>query len=178
MIIWGNISFVIALLADIFIAYIKLNPISPSVLSWRTCKFCRQHQHLLRHCSNHLMIWSNSGNDGPGCHSSWGIYSLTTSFSFPSQLFWPYFDVTNLCSLGSPQTFLNCLKGSSYCEKDYSNGEVNAVEISQTRLHKLKKNVAIASCYYLFSKIWKKNSICCYKKEKTPGLCCFLSAKN
>ena len=79
---------------------------------------------------------------------------------------------------GVSSNVLHNLKGSSYCEKDYSNDEVNAVEISQTRLHKLKKNVAIASCYYLFSKIWKKNSICCYKKEKTPGLCCFLSAKN
>ena len=74
--------------------------------------------------------------------------------------------------------FLHNLKGSSDCEKDYSNGEVNAVEISQTRLQKLKKNVAMVSCYYLFSKIWKKISICCYKKEKTPGLCCFLSTKN
>ena len=62
--------------------------ISPSVLFRRTCKFCRQHQHLLRHCSNHLMIWPNSGNDGPGCCSSWGIYSLTT---VPDGIFIPLF---------------------------------------------------------------------------------------
>ena len=79
---------------------------------------------------------------------------------------------------GVSSNFLHNLKGSSYCEKDYSNGEVNAVEISQTRLRKLKKNVAMAICYYLFCKIWKKISICGYKKEKTPGLCCFLNAKN
>ena len=33
----------------------------------------------------------------------------------------------------------------------------------------MKKNVAMASCYCLFSKYWEKNSIpCCYRKKKTP----------
>ena len=41
------------------------------------------------------------------------------------------------------------------------------------------KNVAMVSFYCLVSKIWKK--IVFYvivRRKKTPGLCCFLSAKN
>ena len=65
--------------------------------------------------------------------------------------------------------------GNSYCKKDYSEGE-----ITQVRLQKMKKNVAMASFYCLVSKIWKKNSILyCYKNgRKRPDLWCFLSAKN
>ena len=65
-----------------------------------------------------------------------------------------------------------------YCKKDYSKDEVNVVEIIQIRLQKLKKNVVMTSFYCLVSKIWEKNIIlCCFKQEKTPGLCCFLNAK-
>ena len=34
--------------------------------------------------------------------------------------------------------------GNSYFKKDYSKGEVNAVEIAQIRLQKMKKHVAMA----------------------------------
>ena len=69
--------------------------------------------------------------------------------------------------------------GNSYCKKDYSKGEVNVVEITQIRLQKMKKNVAMASFYCLVSKIWKK--IVFYvviKREKMAGLCCFFNTKN
>ena len=45
---------------------------------------------------------------------------------------------------------------NSYCKKDYSKGEVNAIEITQIRLQKMKKHVALTNFYYLASKIWKK----------------------
>ena len=46
--------------------------------------------------------------------------------------------------------------GNSYCKEDYSEGEVIAVEIAQTRLPKMKKNLVMASFHCLVSKIWKK----------------------
>ena len=42
-----------------------------------------------------------------------------------------------------------------YCKKDCSKGEVNAVEITEIRLQKMKKNVVMVSFYCLLSKIWK-----------------------
>ena len=61
---------------------------------------------------------------------------------------------------------------NSYCKKDFSNGEVNVVEVTQTGLQKLKKNVAMTSFYCLVSKIWKKNSILCrYKKGRKRLVC-------
>ena len=45
--------------------------------------------------------------------------------------------------------------GYSYCKKNYSKGGVNVFEITQRRLQNMK-NVAVASFYYLVSKIWKK----------------------
>ena len=63
--------------------------------------------------------------------------------------------------------------GNSYCKKNYSRGEVNVVEITQTRLHKMKRNVAIASSCCLINKIGKK--IVLYviiRRGKMPGLCC------
>ena len=53
------------------------------------------------------------------------------------------------------------------------------VKITEIRLQKVKKNVAMASFYCLVGKIRKK--IVFYvviRREKTPGLCCFLKAKN
>ena len=53
------------------------------------------------------------------------------------------------------------------------------VKITEIRLEKVKKNVAMASFYCLVGKIRKK--IVFYvviRREKTPSLCCFLSAKN
>ena len=50
------------------------------------------------------------------------------------------------------QSFLRYTQTQKY----YSKGEVNAVKITQKRLHKMKKNVAMVSFYCLFSKIWKK----------------------
>ena len=49
------------------------------------------------------------------------------------------------------QSFLRYTQTQKY----YSKGEVNAVKITQKRLHKMK-NVAMVSFYCLFSKIWKK----------------------
>ena len=42
-----------------------------------------------------------------------------------------------------------------YFKKEYSKVKVNVVEITQIRLHKIKKNAAMASFYCLVSKIWK-----------------------
>ena len=53
------------------------------------------------------------------------------------------------------------------------------VKITEIRLQIVKKNVAMASFYCLVGKIRKK--IVFYvviRREKTPDLCCFLSAKN
>ena len=42
----------------------------------------------------------------------------------------------------------------------------------------MKKNVTMASFCYLVSRIWEKNSMFLLQEgKKTPGLCCFLSAK-
>ena len=64
-------------------------------------------------------------------------------------------------------------------KKDYSQGEVNVVENTQMRLHKMKKNVAIASFYCLVSKIRKRKTVfyVVIRRGKTSGLCCFLRAK-
>ena len=78
--------------------------------------------------------------------------------SLPPKLFPPYFAVTNLWvsrSLrhllflgkllsGVCSKFLRDSMGNSYFKKDYSKGEVNAVEIAQIRLQKMKKHVAMA----------------------------------
>ena len=53
------------------------------------------------------------------------------------------------------------------------------VEITQIRLQKMKKNVAKARFYCLVNNIWKKIVFYVFvRKEKTPGLCCFLSTEN
>ena len=64
-------------------------------------------------------------------------------------------------------------------KKDYSQGEVNVVENTQMRLHKMKKNVAMASFYCLVGKIRKRKTVfyVVIRREKTSGLCCFLRAK-
>ena len=46
--------------------------------------------------------------------------------------------------------------GNSYCIKDYSKDEVNAVKITPMRLQTMKMNVAMASFYCLVSKVWKR----------------------
>ena len=56
--------------------------------------------------------------------------------------------------------------GNSYFKKDYTKGELNAVEITQGRLQKVMRNVAMASFYCLVIKIWKQLYLCCYKKGK------------
>ena len=45
--------------------------------------------------------------------------------------------------------------GESYFKKDYSKVAVDVFEISQKRLQKIKKNVAITRFCCLVSKIWK-----------------------
>ena len=44
-------------------------------------------------------------------------------------------------------------KGNSYCKNDYSKGEVNAFQITQIRLEKMNKNVALASFHCFVDKI-------------------------
>ena len=44
--------------------------------------------------------------------------------------------------------------GNSYCKINYSEGEVNVVEITQKGLQKMKKNEAMADFFCLVSKIW------------------------
>ena len=57
--------------------------------------------------------------------------------------------------------------GNSYCEKDYSKVEAKVLEITQIRLQKMKKNVAMASFYCLVCKNLEKNgTLCFYKKAK------------
>ena len=59
--------------------------------------------------------------------------------------------------------------GNGYCEKDYSKGEVNVVEITQIRLRKMKRNAAMTCSYCLVSKVWKKDNILrCLKKGRKP----------
>ena len=68
--------------------------------------------------------------------------------------------------------------GNSYCKKDCSKGEVNVVEITQIRLHKMKKKVAIAKFYCLVNMICEKKSIlCCYKKGKNAWFVLFHKCK-
>ena len=42
----------------------------------------------------------------------------------------------------------------------------------------MRKHVAMSSLYYLVRKIWKTIVLYVISREKTPGLCYFLSAKN
>ena len=42
---------------------------------------------------------------------------------------------------------------NSYCKKDYSKDELDLAEITQIRLHKMQKNVAMASFHCLGRKI-------------------------
>ena len=65
---------------------------------------------------------------------------------------------------------------NSYCRKDHSEGKATVVEITQIRLQKMKKNIAMASFYCLICQIWKENSIlyCSKKRKKRPGLYRFL----
>ena len=50
-------------------------------------------------------------------------------------------------------TFLIDSMGNSYCRKNYSKGTVNAVKITQIRLKKMKKYVAMVSFHCLVCKI-------------------------
>ena len=68
-------------------------------------------------------------------------------------------------ALGVSSKFLRDLMGNNYCKKEYSKGEVSVVEITQIRLQKMKKNVAMASFYFI------KSSILCYKKGKKRLVC-------
>ena len=44
---------------------------------------------------------------------------------------------------------------------------------------KMKNNAAMESFYCFVCKIWKKSNLCCItRRGKTPGLHCFLNAKN
>ena len=104
-----NISLVIALWADIFIAYIALKSISTFLRQFYPgglANFVGYHHLVLHRCSHHLAKQLHC-RDGPGCCSSRGILSLTTvpdgifsplspHYLPPLQLFRPYFAVTNL----------------------------------------------------------------------------------
>ena len=69
--------------------------------------------------------------------------------------------------------------GNSYCKKDYCTGEVNVVELTQIRLQKMKKNVAMASFYCLVSIIWKKIVFdVVVRREEIAWFVLFLKCKN
>ena len=67
---------------------------------------------------------------------------------------------------------------NSYFKNKYSKDEVSLVEITQIKLQKISKNVTMTSFYGLASNIWEKKYYAVIRREKMPGLCCFLSAKN
>ena len=48
-------------------------------------------------------------------------------------------------SSGVSSKFIRDLRGNSYCKKDYSKGEINAIKITQIRLQKMEKNVVVSS---------------------------------
>ena len=107
IVICGNISLLIALWADIFIAYIALNPISKffhqlfpgNLANFKVVPPCFLSLHSSFNDSAKMLHF----RDGPGCYSSGNISSLTTvpgGIFFPLllflQLFRLYFAVTNL----------------------------------------------------------------------------------
>ena len=65
--------------------------------------------------------------------------------------------------------------GNRYCKKDYSNGEVNVVEVTQIRLYKMEKDVAMTSFYCLASRIWKKVVFYVGVKGEKNNLVCVIS---
>ena len=68
--------------------------------------------------------------------------------------------------------------GNSYCEKDYSKVEAKVLEITQIRLQKMKKNVAMASFYCLVCKIWKKIGLYVVtRRQKSAWVMMFLKRK-
>ena len=195
IIICWKISLVIALWANKLIAYTALNPIStflPQFYPGDLASF--EGSTIIVFFITALIIrWFDQSVALPRWYffidnRTWGHLLSSSS----PQLFLPYFAVTNLWVLrslkylhflgkslwGVCSKFLRDSMGKGYYKKDYTKGEVNVVNIIQLRLQKMKKNVAVTSFYGLVGKIWKKNSILsCFKKGKTPGLCCFLSTK-
>ena len=55
--------------------------------------------------------------------------------------------------LGVSSKLLRDSRGNSSCKKDYSKDELDLAEITQIRLHKMSKNVAMASFHCLVRKI-------------------------
>ena len=102
----------------------------------------------------------------PAVFLYWQLYLMVSSllFLFYAQLFTLNFTVTNLwvtrslrhlCFLGKLLSGVSS-KNNSYCRKHYSKVEVDIVEITQARLQKMKKNVAVPSFYCVVSENWKK----------------------
>ena len=135
-----NISLVIALWADIFIAYIALKSISTFLRQFYPgglANFVGYHHLVLHRCSHHLAKQLHC-RDGPGCCSSRGILSLTT---VPDGIFSPLsphylpptptFSALFRCNNFMSVSFIEAIAlawsstSNSYCKKDYSKGEVN-----------------------------------------------------
>ena len=133
-----NYALAIVFWADIFIANVALSTFSAFLRSIQ--RILQILQAILSSFSSSL-LWSFVDSakllhclDGPGCCYSWGISSLFSGVS---------------------SKFFRDSIGNSYCKKDYSKGEVNAAEITQIRLQKIKKNVVMVRFYWLV-KFWKK----------------------
>ena len=129
--------------------------ISPSVLSGRSYKFCRKYHHYW--LLPLLMYFIDNPN--------W-CYLLSSSSSPPT--FTALFSCNKFISVSFIETFAlswEIVRGSflkispmdnSYFKNKYSKDEVSFVEITQIKLQKMRKNVAMAGFCCLASNIWGK----------------------
>ena len=197
VIICGNFSLVIALWSDIFVTDILLNPISTFLCQFYLgdlanfadstsivfIRWFRQIVALLRWTWLLLLL------------RYFFILKCTWSYLLSSSSFPPIFLVIFCCNkfmnvsfidkfvlfletvLQSSPNFLGDSTGNSYCKMDYSKGGENVVKITQIRLEKMKKNVAMASFYWLISKIWKKKHFMLLWEGKSAWFVLFLKHK-
>ena len=208
IIICRNISLVIAIWPDTLIAYIALNPIFTFLRQFHPrdlANFAGKYHHLLLHrCSHHLLLSSSLlalwviaidlAAALPDIFLNWQPYLMVSSFLSPPSNFSALFCCNKFMSISFIEkftlsweivlgSFLNIFHDQWVIvtvKKDYSKGQVDVVEITQIKIQKMKKNVAMASFCCSVSKIWKKIVfyVAIRMQKKTPDLCCFLSAKN
>ena len=158
----GNISLIIALLADIFIAHIALNPISTFLRQFYSGDLVNFVDSTIIFFITILIIW---WFDQMVALPWWTWLVLLLKYLFidsPTQcyaLFWKLI-------WGVSSKYLWNSSGNRYCKKDKSKGEVNVVKISQIRIQKMKNNVAMASFLFCLVKFGKNSILCCYKKGK------------
>ena len=66
---------------------------------------------------------------------------------------------------------------NSYCKKDH-NKESKCSRKYSNRVTKNEEEYSYGKFYFLVSKMWKIVFYIVIRREKTPGLCYFRSAKN